>query len=246
MTEKKILITAVIVAVVAMVLINLYVAGIRRDYTADPVIVLQAIHAVPAGKPVTAADYKEIPLPRKIYEQVISYAVTKQDLPILAATPLRRQLNNGDIISYSHLSRTVQEGLRDMIAPGQRAVSIQVSEETSVSNFVQPGDMVDIMATLMGGQAAAARNVTKPLLTGIRVLAVGGDYADTNNRAFAQRGRYNTVTLELSMEQAERVIAARDQLRATMTLLLRNPKDQGEVAPTPPINANDLLSISPK
>jgi pilus assembly protein CpaB len=238
MASKKVLIIALVVAIVAVISVNIYVGAIRHSYTADPVVVFQATRDIPAGKPVGAKDYREINLPRKIFESVTAYALTKQDLPILASTALRRPLKTGDIISYSHLSRTVQEGLRDMIPQGKRAVSIRVTDETSVSNFVQPGDLVDIIATMVSTEKA----VTKPLLTGIRVLAVGGEYGDTTDQAFAQRGQYSTVTLEVSTEEAERMIFARDQLRANMTLLLRNPKDQVELPLTPVLNGADIMS----
>ena len=238
MTSKKISVAALIVAILAVILVNLYVGALRRSYTADPVVVFQATRDISTGKPVSAKDYKEINLPRKIFESITAYAVTKQDLPILMSTPLRRPLKAGEIISYSHLSRTVQEGLRDTIPPGKRAIALRVTEETSVSNFVQPGDMVDVVATMMGNE----KMVTRPLLSAIRVLAVGGEYGDSSDRAFVQRGQYSTVTLEVAPEQAERLIFARDQLRATMTLLLRNPKDQQELPATPAVNGADVMS----
>jgi len=241
MTQKRILTISLVAAVASVILVNVYVAQVRGEYTGNAVVVLQATHDVAEGKPVAPGDYKEVPLPRKLFETVTSYAVTKDDLPILASTPLRRALKTGDIISYSHLSRTVQEGLRDTIAPGKRAVAIQVTEETSVSNFVQPGDIVDIISTL----ATKEKAVTRPLLTGVRVLAVGGEYGATA-QTLAQRGKYATVTVETTVEEAERLIFAREQLRATMTLLLRNPKDQGDMPSTPVINGNDLLSTEAK
>lgn len=240
MTSKKIWITALIVAILAVIAVNLYVSSQRQKYTRDPVIVFQATHDVATGKPVTANDYREIILPRTIFQTVTAYALTKQDLPILSSTALRRPLKTGDIISYSHLSRTVQEGLRDMVPPGKRAVSIRVNEETAVGNFVQAGDVVDIVATLVSSDKEKA--VTKPLLTNVRVLAVGGEYGDSSDQTFAQRGQYSTVTLEVTMEDAERLIFARDQLRAVMTLLLRNPKDQNETPATPVVNGADLMA----
>src|SRR5438874_66392 len=106
MTSKKISIVALVVAIVAVIFVNLYVGAIRHSYTADPVIVFQATHDISSGKPVTAKDYREVTLPRKVFESITAYALTKQDLPILGSTTLRRPLKTGDIISYSHLSRT--------------------------------------------------------------------------------------------------------------------------------------------
>jgi pilus assembly protein CpaB len=238
MNNKRILTISLIAAIVAVVLVNLYVANIRGQYTSSPVVVLQAIHDVPEGKSVSPSDYKKVALPRNLFAAVTSYAVTEQDLPVLASTPLRRPLHTGDIISYSHLSRTVQEALRDTIPPGMRAISIPVSEEGSVSNFVQPGDLVDIIATLVTKDQV----VTKPILTTVRVLAVGGEYSENAGANPNQRGHYGTVTLEVTMEQAERLVFARDQMRAVMTLLLRNPKDQAQPAATPAVNGADLVS----
>jgi pilus assembly protein CpaB len=238
MTNKRIMTISLIAAVIAVVLVNVYVAGIRGEYTSDPVVVLQATRDVPEGQAVSQRDFKEINLPKKLFSSVTSYAVAKQDLSILNATPLRRGLKTGEIISYSHLSRTVQEALRDAIPAGMRAVSVPVSEEGSVSNFVQPGDLVDIIATLVTKDQA----VTKPLLTNVRVLAVGGEYNERSTPSPNQKGRYSTVTFEVTMEQAERIVFARDQLRASMTLLLRNPKDLTVPAATPAVSGADLVT----
>jgi pilus assembly protein CpaB len=236
MNSKRILTISLIAAIAAVIAVNVYVARIRGEYTSTPVVVLQATHNVPEGQAVSSKDYRRVALPKKLFADVVSYAVTEADLPVLAQTPLRRGLKTGDIISYSHLSRTVQEALRDTIPAGKRAVSIGVNEEGSVSNFVQPGDLVDIVATLISKDQA----VTKPILTGIRVLAVGGEYTENASPTPGQRS-YKTVTLEVTMEQAERLIFSRDQLRAQMTLLLRNPKDQ-DAAATPVVNGADLMN----
>jgi pilus assembly protein CpaB len=238
MNNKRILTASIIAAIVAVAAVNIYVGSIRSEYTSGPVVVLQATHDIPEGQPVTAKDYRTVTLPKNLFASVVSYAVTEKDLPVLASTPLRHPLKTGDIIAYSHLSRTVQETLRDTIPPGRRAVSIPVSEEGSVSNFVQPGDLVDIIATLITKEQA----VTKAILTNVRVLAVGGEYGENSVPRAGQRGRYGTVTLEVTMEQAERLIFARDQMRAAMTLLLRNPKDQGPPEATPALNGADLIS----
>lgn len=60
-------------------------------------------------------------------------------------------------------------GLQALVPPGMRAITIDVSETTSVGGMIVPGCLVDVLITL-GGEGGA---LTKTLVQGVKVQAVG-------------------------------------------------------------------------
>jgi pilus assembly protein CpaB len=138
--------------------------------------------------------------------------VVKELIP--AGTPIRS-------------SQLYQPGQRPPLAvsPGMRAVSVSFSPRGSfVGGLLQKGQYVDVYLTprLDANSAARLRDgVTVTLLTGVRVLAVGGNpEAQPANAESA-----NSVTLELSPEQANVLVLAHEKGEIALSY---NPDGKGE------------------
>jgi pilus assembly protein CpaB len=97
------------------------------------------------------------------------------------------------------------------VSPGMRAVSVSLSpRESPVVGLLRKGQFVDVHLTprLDNNQTSRLRNgVTITLLTGIRVLAVGGSPESES----ANPESPNSVTLELTPEQANILILAHEK-----------------------------------
>lgn len=90
-----------------------------------------------------------------------------------------------------------------VLAPGMRAVTVNVDSATTSARIIYPGDRVDvIIVSSAGGRNAASRTIVRDT----RVLAVGEDVLSL--------GRYGTV----SLVQAGEVLPARAPDGATFTL----------------------------
>jgi pilus assembly protein CpaB len=110
------------------------------------------------------------------------------------------------------------------VSPGMRAVSVTFSPRGSfVGGLLQKGEYVDVYLTprLDDHQTSRLRDgVTITLLTGVRVLAVGGNpEAESANVESA-----NTVTLELTPEQANILILAHEKGEIALSY---NPDGKG-------------------
>jgi len=124
-------------------------------------------------------------------------------------------------------SENAGSGLTSTIPQGMRAVSVRVSDISSVSGFVQRGARVDVLMTGTPGGSGEPQTIT--VLKNVAVLANG-----TNLDGNPQRGESPQnapiITLAVSPDDAEKLALATAQGR--IQLALRNPMDtsQSDVA----------------
>ncbi|HKX26518.1 MAG TPA: Flp pilus assembly protein CpaB [Blastocatellia bacterium] len=172
----------------------------------------------------------DIPLGSKIEESQIS--VNKYPKRLLPEGPvLKREEVIGRVAMAEITARTpilerqlsipgAQAGLPGIMATGMRAVSVRVDEASSVGGFVVPGAYVDIIAILQP-QVDGGRQVSKVILQKIRVLAGG---QQMQNKTDGKPALVNTVTLEVTPNQAEKLKLAEAEGR--LQLSIRNAADQ--------------------
>jgi len=94
-------------------------------------------------------------------------------------------------------------GLEALVAPGMRAVSVNLSTEQAVSGFVQAGSHIDLMVTLPPRAGEAAHTTT--VLQAVEVVAVDDRHELSQARGVQLKPQ---VTLLVEAEGAERVQSA--------------------------------------
>jgi pilus assembly protein CpaB len=235
MKPKQILVLSIVAGLLAVVLAQVQLHGARGK----AVFVYRATADAHPGEKI-GSRFEPVGLPgENLFPNLLKEAPTGKEMEqFVRETPLREPIRAGEVVLFRHFESTVDAGIGAEIAPGMKAVSIPVNEETSVSYLVQPGDSVDVLAALPGGLLAAGPGAlrsplgagqaggleTRPLLQSVRVLAVG-----RRTRRSAPTGRgdgsYSAVTLLVSLEEAQKLTYARDVLKSPMTLALRSPRD---------------------
>ena len=128
-----------------------------------------------------------------------------------------------DLVRAERLaSREAGTGLNAIIPRGMRAVSVNVTDGSAVSGFLNPGNYVDILVTINDAEQRAR---TLTLLQAVSVLAVNNRLG---GRAVESSGRVRpSVTLAVTPGQAEKLAHA--QMEGDVTLTLRNDVDVTEV-----------------
>ena len=194
--------------------------GYRLSYQAEqaaPVLIsyLVAARPVPPGTLVRNEDF-------------VTKSATAENLPpgAIVDTPEARADVLGALIRYfvesgkplmeADFVRPRDRGfLAAVLAPGTRAVSIGVTAITGVAGLIWPGDHVDVILTqeLAQGAERNGRVVTSETVLGnVRIIAVDQDLAQggrANGTAAAAAGHVgNTVTLQTTVDQAERLAVA--------------------------------------
>ena len=103
--------------------------------------------------------------------------------------------------------------LSALLQQGKRAVTVRVDDVRGVAGFILPGDFVDVV--LIGEDPAARReNYSEILLQGVKVLAVDQLASERQEQPVVPKA----VTLEVTPEQAQKVLLATNIGRLSLTL----------------------------
>jgi pilus assembly protein CpaB len=222
---KLVLGLAVVAGLIAVFLVRQQVENIKGE----TVTVYKAASDQPAGE-VLGGQIEEVTLPAGLFPNIFEEAPTADFVDMVKSTPLRESVQAGDILLYRHFDSSVDRGVLAKIPEGMKAISIPVNEVSSVAFFIQPGDWIDVLATFMGTDVASELQLneamldlsTRPVVQSVKVLAVGDKYRASDRQ---RTEPYSSVTLLVTMEEAAKLIFARDFFNARMTLVLRGEND---------------------
>jgi pilus assembly protein CpaB len=148
-----------------------------------------------------------------------------QGLETMIGAVARTTMFSGEPVSDVKLVRAESSNfMAATLSPGMRAVSVEISEQTSAGGFIKPNDRVDVILTANAGNSddGLKRAVTRTLLQGIRVLAVGQTFRDsagTTETTGETQQVAKTATLEVSPAEAE--ILQQGTEMGTVSLALR-------------------------
>lgn len=123
--------------------------------------------------------------------------------------------------------------LASRLQSGQRALTVATSDLGGLTGKVQTDDLIDIYVTFSHRQ----RELTVPLLQGMRVLTVGGDNDGDGGGA-------GTLTLAADPDQAMKFVAARQA--GTLTALVRHRDDVAAVTPPGQTDLASLIGLAPE
>jgi Flp pilus assembly protein CpaB len=142
---------------------------------------------------------------------------------------------------------TFDNSLASKIGEGNRAISINVNESTSVSGRIRPGDEVDVIGTFLRPSENPANKqgdlVTVTLLQRIYVLAVGNESSRVRGPGLgaSTSSGFTTVTLQVTPREAE-MLANVEQTKGRITLTLRHKEDDHTESELPVIEFNKICS----
>lgn len=209
--------------------------------------VLVAARQLQPGNELAPGSLRWQPLPA---DRVPAGAVTRRAEPN-ALNELQGQLashpiENGEPVTHAKLQRRSEGSLlASRLTPGMRAISVPIDPKNvrAVGGFVFPNDRVDVAVTVpTKPNESAARGATpsRVWLEDIRVLAMGQNLVQT--QFMSQKISLSDVaTLEVTPEQAGRLLAALRETGAEISLILR---PVGDPAPKdPPPGSGQILTI---
>ena len=189
--------------------------------------VVVAAMEIPFGLKVEARHVKLIELPRDSVpanhftttEEVVGQIATQKVLP-------------GEVLIKERFSEHMGGStLAAIIKPNMRAVTVRVNDVVGVAGFLLPGNRVDVV----GARMVDRRAVTETILRDINVLAVDQTARTEKDEPVVVRA----VTLEVTPEQAEVLVRAREE--GEIQLTLRNPLEEDD-----PVVAEEKPKPAPK
>jgi pilus assembly protein CpaB len=158
----------------------------------------------------------------KLLEGRVLISALKQQEPVLESRLAPKDVTMG--------------GVSAVIKKGMRAVAVKGDKVIGISGFIQPGNRVDVLATMR--DPATKTEITKMVLSNVLVLATGTEMED---RKDGKPQPVDVYTLEVDPEQGERLALAATQ--GKLQFALRNVTDQKTVLTTGATVAQTLRSL---
>ncbi len=196
---------------------------------------------IPRGELFDKARLKGVELPAKAELSRLAIEDTEINRNWIQGRRTSLDLAPEDLLLFQSFSDDPSLGLASRIAPDKRAFSVPVSPSTAVANLIEPESIVDVI-TVSEVPAPDGEVRTRPeiaaqtIIEGCRVLAVGTATRTSPYANLAEKG-YNSVTLEVTPQQAIELAAALQRSQRGLTFVLRNPASPG-AEPRPPAGAS--------
>lgn len=222
------------------------VPGPVPDPQATSPVVLVAERRISAGVQLAAdmVEWREWSGPLNV-----DFALIEGEVPLDAVLGAltKRAIEANGLVSWDTIIVPGGPGfLTSMLAPGYRAVTVEVDRATTSANVIRPGDRVDVIFKSAGGELAVLAElgpVAQVIATDVLVLAVGSHTIEThpfyagsitatlNKIAETRPPPGDTYTLEVPTEDAERLALASRQI----TLALRPHRSSGSTPSHQPL-----------
>jgi pilus assembly protein CpaB len=247
--NNKALTLSLVMAVIAVFFVQSYVTSIEDEAKkkfGTEVLVLKAKTDIKENDTINETMIEFALIPKRFLEPDAVAPDSKQEnektkefkqafVGTVALVPVKK----GEQITYNKItSPGARTGLATQIAPGRRAIAVNVNEISGVSKLLKPGDRVDLIAVIdMGG--GKDNKIAKTILQDVVVLSVGRRVANNvarvieadafggkdKIRSLAEDTTFTSVTLEVEPQQAQTMALITSGGDNQLMLSLRNNDD---------------------
>jgi pilus assembly protein CpaB len=231
---------ALVFGLLAVFMVNRYISKKESEiYKGMELVPVVAItRDTRAGEKITTEIIAKRDVPQKFAP---TNAVDPKDFELLIGQKLLYPMKRGDTVLWTSLSSDAEKlkakGLAAAVTKGQRALSIAIDEVGGVGGLIKPNDHIDILCTVRS--EATGQEATLTLLQNITVLATGRTMAGDAKPGREGGGGYGTLTLQVTLEEAELLVFA--QKRTSLQTILRNPEDIDTREDIPKVGFSDIL-----
>jgi pilus assembly protein CpaB len=237
---------AVLLAFVAVFLLNSYLAGVdqQAESSGGGQTTRVAVARVPLefGTQLVGDQVAFVEWPVDSVAQG-SFTSAAELFPGGRSRFVMRAISPGEPILASRLSGEGSPSIAAALGPDMRAASIRISDVAGVAGFILPGDRVDVLMT----REVDGEQFSDLLLQNVRVIAVDqvADEARTQVTS-GEASALKTATLEVSPDGAQRL--ALGSAVGTLSLTLRSPRSRqpGLVAEAVPLRSGQLVGGAPR
>ena len=219
--NKRALLISLVVGVIGVLLLLLYLSRFEQEASGgERVRLLMAVKAMEPGAAIAEDQLttREVPL-----AYVEDRAVKAVEKPKVVGLRLGTKVEASQTLMWTDLAIAADErrDLSSLVQPGARAVSIVAESGDKSFAMIQPGDYVDVIASMPG--EADKRNAVV-LLQKVLALAVGLETAPEKITDTTDERREMVLTLSVSLQEAQLLSLASE--RGKLLVALRNPDDQ--------------------
>ncbi len=221
-SSTKLVLVAVALAVVAAVMVNVYVEMLKRANEERTFPVYRLTRSMKRGEKLRPQDVRIAPVPLSFRDSFPDAVDSEAALEtLLDREPLQMDVPQNTVLLRSHfVARGGEAGDRN-ITLGYRRVWLPVNSR-SVPGGLSPGMFVDIAAPFSTGGGLPE---VKLVMERVKVEAVG-ERTISDDAVGSQRGRsYHGITIDLPPKDAIKLSQISMLITGDFILQLRNPGD---------------------
>jgi pilus assembly protein CpaB len=226
-TAQKLILISFILALIASAIVFTYLKSLNipKD-NAKNVVILVAAETIPPRTLIEKRMIKELQVPdSSIFKNYIN------DTSKIVGKYTKETISKDEGFYTDKLLDNNKNELSLKIDKNHRAISINVTGESGVSDLLKPGDYVDIVAYIAekkNGQIVVRPDLAKIVLQNIELLAVDKQINrdDNINEKVSSKDKTETnflVTLSVTPSELERLVYS--ESIGTIKLALRPMKD---------------------
>ncbi len=216
---------------------HLYLQKLESEVSGGPKVgVLVTSEDVPVGGVISEKRLAVRDIPQAYVE---TRHVRAADAKKVVGTRVAGGLKAGELLLWTDLEKFQNHTrvLSGLVQSGSRAVAMD-GRMADFDGLLRPGDRVDVLLT-QGGKDSGGSTLT--LLQNLLVLSVGGSTVRTDGDDDSSKvGRGDSVTLSVTVQQAQVLTQARE--RGRLTLSLRSAGDITLVEGVAETTARDLVA----
>ena len=223
--SNRLVIIAAAVAVAAVIVVNLYVAMVKRQVHEGEFTVYRLVTTLKPGDKLAMKDVRAVPMPRKYrdsFDGMVLEESGEGDASLTAQVGLRIKLpaRRNQFLTYDLFTDPSDIELDTRINPNMRLVALPVNPRT-LPGSLQPGMNVDIEAQFPGGNI----NIL-PVMENVEVFSVGTrSIADDSTESGRGSRNFTTISLQVTPEEATSLEKIKKIVIGDFELHLRNPSD---------------------
>ncbi len=221
----------IVVALLAVVILS--ASGIwRATHTAPPMPMVKVVAAardLPAGSRIGFMSVRYLDVPRKF--ATADMIVSLNDVSGRVA---RTYLQAGEPIQKSMLFAG-HDGLAMNLETHERAITLQLSDDTTVDHSIQPDDVVDVLAV----STKDGKKYTKTICQAARVVIASPKEQLLSRTAAGAMN--NMITLAVTPDMGEAITEANETGKIRLLLRNRLSRVQNQL---PGVAPEDILPVS--
>jgi len=215
-----VLVVAVIAAVLAAILLNVYVAYLKGQYEAGSEMFLQMRRKVSKGKVIESADIVAFRVPKPMLKSFSEVIPAKDADSLVIGQRARRDLLQGEFIQYMDFLPGSGKRL-EMPRPGYERMTVDIRPEP----LLQPGAFVTIRGTFdTNPDGRKEDREVMDVMYNIQVKAVGGSAEPTDSKG----RRANNIQIELKQNQVGQLLQIKEALVDRSFIVSLSPSPTGK------------------
>lgn len=226
--DTKLVVLALVVALGAVILVNLYIYGVKQSVQEGEFSFFRLRIDKDSGEVLRREDVEKVSVPERFRD---AFRGVVEPSPVNPAEPERlgdvftRDTYQGAPLVTAMFDDLTGDPARGLIKPGFRGMALTVDSKT-LPKPLKAEMRVDLMAPVRG---AGGRREVMPVMESIRVVSVGAStIVDENRRGNARAdSNFEIITVEVTPEEAV-VLSEVSQLVqqfGVFSVFLRSPGD---------------------